>query len=115
MVASILGAGMTSCKYSYNRFGLGVTARLARKIADGMKKYQLDEAGYKHPVIDDGWQSKPSGPKGELLCNPGKFPDGIAPSLGLASGSRVRVRDLWVHKDIGDCRKTLQHQSPPTT
>ncbi len=64
---------------SYNRFGLGVTAKLVRETADGMKKYQLDEAGYKYLVIDDGWQNKQPGSRGELLCDPGKFPDGIAP------------------------------------
>jgi alpha-galactosidase len=77
---------------SYNRFGLGVTAQLVREIADGMKKYQLDDAGYKYLVIDDGWQSKQTGPKGELLCAQDKFPDGIAPlvkyvkNLGMELG-----------------------------
>jgi len=71
---------------SYNRFGLGVTAKLVREIADGMKKYQLAAAGYKYLVIDDGWQNKQPGPKGELLCAVDKFPGGMAPLVRYVKG-----------------------------
>jgi hypothetical protein len=35
-----------------------VTAKLVKEIADGQRKYMLDEAGYKYIVTDDGWQDK---------------------------------------------------------
>ena len=76
---------------SYNRFGLGVTARLIEEIADGVRKYKLDEAGYKYLVIDDGWQDKQLGPDGEIFASPDKFPEGIAPLVKYVRNSGLEL------------------------
>ena len=64
---------------SWNKFGSHISAQLIEEIADGAKRYKLDEAGYEYLVIDDGWQLRELGPKGELVPNPATFPRGIVP------------------------------------
>lgn len=64
---------------SWNYFRGGISAEVIMAIADGAKKYKLNEAGYKYLVIDDVWQEKELGPKGELVASAKKFPAGIAP------------------------------------
>lgn len=64
---------------SWNKFKTGVSAKLVEEIADGTKRYRLDECGYKYLVIDDGWQLRELGSNGELLPNPTTFPRGIPP------------------------------------
>jgi alpha-galactosidase len=79
---------------SWNKFGKGISAKLVEEIADGAKKYKLDEAGYKYLVIDDGWQLRELGPQGELVPNPATFPHGIAP---VAQYVRQRGFELGIY------------------
>jgi len=79
---------------SYNRFGLGVTAQLIKEIAAGVRKYRLDEAGYRYLVIDDGWQDKELGPDGEIFATPDGFPEGIGP---LVKHVRGLVLELGIY------------------
>jgi alpha-galactosidase len=62
---------------SWNEFGVNVSEDLLKEVGDAMKKYKLDDCGYKYIVIDDGWQSKELGDNGMLEASPVKFPSGM--------------------------------------
>jgi len=64
---------------SWNRFKREISAEVIRDIADGAARYRLNEVGYKYLVIDDCWQAPDLGSDGELVADPEKFPNGIAP------------------------------------
>jgi alpha-galactosidase len=62
---------------SWNEFGVNVSEDLLKEVSDAMKKYKLDDCGYKYIVIDDGWQTKELGGNGLLEASPVKFPSGL--------------------------------------
>jgi alpha-galactosidase len=84
---------------SWNTFGRTISAKLVEEIADGAKQSKLDELGYKYLVIDDGWQQKELGPKGELVPNPTTFPHGISP---VAQYVRKRGFELGIYSSPND-------------
>ncbi|MCF7848620.1 MAG: glycoside hydrolase family 27 protein [Kiritimatiellales bacterium] len=79
---------------SWNRFHGNISEALIKEIADGAKKHKLAEAGYKYLVIDDCWQAKELGGKGELLPDPKKFPNGIP---ALVKHVRSRGFELGIY------------------
>lgn len=85
---------------SWNKFHRGISADIIREIADGAAKYKLNEAGYKYLVIDDAWQASGLGPNEELVADPNKFPDGIAPLVKY-------VRDRGFELGIYACPNKL--------
>src|SRR5215470_9729880 len=76
---------------SWNKFGCHVSADMIKGMADAMVKSGMKDAGYQYIVIDDCWQVSRDA-DGNIVPDPGKFPDGIKPladyvhSLGLKFG-----------------------------
>lgn len=77
---------------SWNWFGKnGINEQLVREIIDAMASNGLRDAGYQYVVIDGGWRDTKLGPKGELLCHPIKFPNGIKPLADYAHSKGMKI------------------------
>ena len=63
---------------SWNTFHCDVSAKLVEATADAMVVSGMRDAGYTYVNIDDCWLLKQRGPRGELLPDAKKFPQGIA-------------------------------------
>jgi len=63
---------------SWNSFHCDVSAKLVDETADAMVTSGMKAAGYVYVNIDDCWLLKKRGANGELVPDPGKFPQGIA-------------------------------------
>ena len=81
----------------WNAVGCGVTESFIKQTADLLHTHQvngrtLQQDGYQYVNIDDCWAQPSRDSAGNLVPNPGKFPDGIAGtaayvhSLGLKLG-----------------------------
>ena len=64
---------------SWNTFYDRVDAALVMSTADAMVSQGLSALGYRYLIIDDCWSSRERGPRGELVPDPKRFPDGMKP------------------------------------
>ncbi len=78
---------------SWNWFGKpNINETIVRQTIDLLVETGLKDAGYNYVVIDGGWRDTKTGPNGELVPHPVKFPNGIkaladyAHSKGLKFG-----------------------------
>ena len=84
---------------SWNEFGVNVSEDLIKEVCDAMKRYNLDDCGYKYIVIDDGWQAKELGDNGHLDASPEKFPSGIKP-LSNYLNCKGDVLSILTNKEV---------------
>jgi alpha-galactosidase len=87
---------------SWNEFGVNVSEDLIKEVGDAMKKYKLDDCGYKYIVIDDGWQAKELGDNGNLEAASVKFPSGIS-SLSIYLNCKGFELGLYSCPNIRTC------------
>jgi alpha-galactosidase len=72
-----------------------INEQIVRETIDAMVEHGLKDAGYVYVVVDGGWRDTKTGPNGELLAHPVKFPSGMkaladyAHSKGLKFGVHV--------------------------
>jgi alpha-galactosidase len=85
---------------SWNAFGPTIDAAVVREMADALVSTGLRDLGYRYLVIDDGWSRK-SGrdTNGDLVPDPDRFPDGIAP---LAAHAHERGLLLGIYSDAAE-------------
>jgi alpha-galactosidase len=62
---------------SWNTFAVNINEQLVKDIADKMVSSGMKDAGYEYLVLDDAWMAKERDEQGNLVTDPGKFPDGI--------------------------------------
>jgi alpha-galactosidase len=76
----------------FNRYNRNVTADIVHAEAQALVSSGMKDAGYDYVNLDGGWDLLNRGTAGELIPDPKKFPQGIAPladfvhSLGLKFG-----------------------------
>ena len=76
----------------------GVNAQLVEQTAQAMVSDGLKAAGYDYVNIDDCWMAASRDGAGNLVADPGKFPDGIAPVAEFVHGLGLK---LGIYEDAG--------------
>src|SRR5678816_3704175 len=62
---------------SWNTFQTNISEQLVKDIADVIISSGMKDAGYQYIVLDDGWMAKERDSNGNLVPDPGKFPNGM--------------------------------------
>ena len=62
---------------SWNTFQTNISEQLVKDIADVIVSSGMKDAGYQYIVLDDGWMAKERDSNGNLVPDPGKFPNGM--------------------------------------
>lgn len=84
---------------SWNSFGSKVSEKVVKETADVIASSGLRDLGYRYVVIDDCWSMKERGPKGELVPDPERFPNGIKP---LCDHVHSRGLMLGIYSDAAE-------------
>ncbi|WP_084580821.1 glycoside hydrolase family 27 protein [Kutzneria sp. 744] len=82
----------------WNAFGCGVDQQLVEQTADTLVSSGMRDAGYTYVNIDDCWALPDRDTSGNLVADPGKFPDGIGK---LADYVHARGLKLGIYEDSG--------------
>jgi len=88
---------------SWNYFGKeAINEKIVVEVIDAIVAQGLQKAGYEYVVVDGGWRDTVLGPKGELLVNKAKFPNGMK---WLADYAHVKGLKFGLHTVPGshDC------------
>jgi len=88
---------------SWNWHGkMDINEKIVRETIDAIVESGLKDAGYNYVIIDGGWRDVKTGPNGELLPHPVKFPGGIKP---LADYAHIKGLKFGLHVVPGthDC------------
>jgi alpha-galactosidase len=77
---------------SWNWYGKQkINEQIVRETIDAMAEKGLRDAGYIYVVFDGGWRDVKTGPNGELLPHPVKFPNGIKPLADYAHSKGLKL------------------------
>lgn len=76
---------------SWNTYGETINEQLIQETADAMVAEGLLEKGYEYLVIDDCWSLKERDPKGHLVADPEKFPQGMKAVADYVHGKGLKL------------------------
>lgn len=85
---------------SWNTFEVDINEDLIKQMADIIVSSGMKDEGYEYIVVDDGWEALSRDEEGNLVPDPGKFPNGMKEvagyvhSKGLKSGIHNRAGSM---------------------
>ena len=88
---------------TWNKFECNVSEKLIRGAADALVSTGMRDAGYEYVVIDDCWQVGRD-QEGNILADPGRFPQRNQSVGRLHSFQGIEIRYLYLCRSADLCR-----------